>query len=77
MKKAAFKKILDFYGVENSTELLYNEEVTNMLHDCVVDAFCSECGEYSGAYEPDASDIECDCCGKEKVASLGVLIGII
>jgi hypothetical protein len=61
-------EILDFYNVSNLSELIAQEDY--QLSDSVIDAFCQECGEYYGQLEPDATDVECPCCGEPAVASL-------
>ena len=37
--------------------------------------FCLACGEEAFGVEPDARGYTCDCCGKPKVAGVGILLG--
>jgi len=37
-------------------------QILAMIHDSVVDGYCSACEEISSPHEPDATDNWCPCC---------------
>lgn len=52
-------------------------EIDEFVRDSIVQARCTECGDYAGV-EPDARDYECASCGAEhSITSPLVKLGLI